>query len=452
MSVFEFNWVDAPDAGDALEGATLAQLILRVEGQATTRVYDRAARSEREAIFVPLFPLARWVVDQWWSLLYEPWAFDEGLPGPGMIRTATIGSWLERHCLRVAVPGYAMPFVCISSQGADLALSCRADPRGRYAHMPVEFRESIDGRCEREALRLELAGLVTAVLARSDKFADPRVEALRVDWRVICEASAAEAEFCRAAGRLGLDPYATDGWPPTLLGWFEGARPGELDGTLVTDLLEAPDPSGSKPVQHGFLRRLVEELALGGGARAFGPGAELGAPFLAGYALARWVRERMQLQDGQALADLREASEAACDRALVVSDAPHWPDGRVLGLTGWNGGSAPVVANRRSGRPASDRFVRARGLYMALRGGTSGPRLVTDAKTWEQRASRAFGAELLAPRAGVLQRFEEEEARVGRDEALVRVADHYIVSPMKIQHQLENAANRGASEPVNFAM
>ena len=188
MIAFEFHWDDAPDAGDPIEGATLAQLTLRLDASTATRVYDRAARSEREAIFVPLYPLARWIVDQWWSLLYEPWSFDARLPGPGVAVSAAIRGWMERHCLRVAVPGYAVPYTCIYSQGVDLVLAQRADPGGRYMHTPVEFRESLDVRGEREALRLEFARLVSGVLERVEGIADPRVASLRGDWRAICEA------------------------------------------------------------------------------------------------------------------------------------------------------------------------------------------------------------------------------------------------------------------------
>jgi hypothetical protein len=92
------------------------------------------------------------------------------------------------------------------------------------------------------------------------------------------------------------------------------------------------------------------------------------------------------------------------------------------------------------------RFLACRGLYMALRGATRGPRLVTDARTWVQRASRAFAAELLAPRTSALERYAEAERRVGCDEAEVQVARHYDVSPKVIRHQIENAG--GGSERI----
>jgi hypothetical protein len=85
--------------------------------------------------------------------------------------------------------------------------------------------------------------------------------------------------------------------------------------------------------------------------------------------------------------------------------------------------------------PDSARFLLARALFfvpLLQRGATA--RLVTKAHTWEQAASRAFAAELLAP-ADALR------AEVGggvSQEELKAVASHFQVSSMVIEHQLKN--------------
>lgn len=65
---------------------------------------------------------------------------------------------------------------------------------------------------------------------------------------------------------------------------------------------------------------------------------------------------------------------------------------------------------------------------------------MTDARTWLQRASRAFAAELLAPRAGVRQRYRAAETQHGCDAAEVLVATHYAVSEQTVRRQLENSS------------
>ncbi len=81
------------------------------------------------------------------------------------------------------------------------------------------------------------------------------------------------------------------------------------------------------------------------------------------------------------------------------------------------------------------RFLVARGLYHALFACAESERLVTDAYTWDQQASRAFAAELLAPQAGLT-------ARTGgrTDHSKVEeLAKEFGASTMVIEKQLENA-------------
>lgn len=433
------EWEAVPLEGDPLECRSWARLVWSAGSTVLTRVYDRTGRSERDGIYVPLFPLARWIVTHWWSLLYEPWPFSEPIPQPGAATDDEVRAWLRRHCARAALPGFASPFACLFSQGVDLAIVSRADPRTAYPQTGVAFTETAEETGDREDVKRGLAEFVGGVLGHLDGFDDPRVTAMRADWQAICAATPAEAEFCRAAGRLGLDPHDADRWPAELLQWFESSPSGALDSPLVADLLETPDPAPSKPAQHHTLAGIVQTLGLGPAAHDHGPSPASRTAFGAGYSLAAWIRREMQLSDDLRLDDLDRASEAACGRALVVRDASPIPEGRVLALVGWRTDPSPIAAIRGSGSSPSRSFLRSRALYMAMRTTTRGPRLVTDARTWDQRASRAFAAELLAPRAGVRLRFDSAVRRFGRDEAELHVADHYGVSPMIIRHQLDNS-------------
>lgn len=439
------EWIAVPDEGDLLECRTMARIAWTVEGQRMTRVYDRATQSQRDGIYIPVYELAGWLVDNWWSLLYEPWPFAGPVPGPGGAVAPDVMGWMHRHCMRTALSGYAAPNVCIFSHGRDVGIVSRADPRGLYVHAPVDYTETFEVQGNREELRVELAQFIQWVLARMEGFADVRVAELHGSWSAICATTAEEAEFCRAAGRLGLDPYDVSEWPEGVVEWFERAPPGWLDSGLVEDLLECPDPAGVKLGQHVALTRIVEELGLSAAANDFGAATREATAFAEGYSLASWVRTGMSLNGGERLTDVRAAAEAACGRAMVVQESVL-PEGRILAVAGWKSNPGPVVATRSSGVLTTIRFLACRGLYMALRGATRGPRLVTDARTWVQRASRAFAAELLAPRTSALERYAEAERRVGCDEAEVQVARHYDVSPKVIRHQIENAG--GGSERI----
>lgn len=437
MIRFEFEWLDVPHEGDALECRTMARLTWKAGDHVLTRVHDRTTRSERDGIYVPLFPLADWLVTSWWSLLYEPWPFFSDIPAPGATAPQPIREWLQRHCVRAAIPGFAGPFTCLFSQGRQISLISRSDPGERYASTPVKFLGESEAALDRDELRGAFTEIVEAVLARVELSADDRVESLRADWQTICNATPAELEFCRAAGRLGLDPLAVETWPPEVAGWFESVAEGQLDSALVTDLLEATDAPRDKPSLHRSLAQIVQRLQLDASMPARGPRFDSPAAFAEGFNLADWIRSALKVAVDAPLADLEAASEAVCERPLTEHTAPI-PEGGVLAIAGW-GAHAPTIATREGGSPQARRFLRARALYLAARGAARGPRLVTDARTWDQRASRSFGAELLAPRAGVVALFESAARRFGRDEAELHVAAHYDVNPTVIRRQLDNA-------------
>lgn len=437
MMRIEFEWLDAPEEGDRLEACTMARLAWTVAGHVITRVYDRVTRSERHGIRVPLYPLAQWLVANWWSILYEPWPFESSVPEPGASVPANVREWLFRHCMRTATPGFAAPFTCMYSQGRKLEVVSRADPGGRYLATPVEFVGTQEATGERETVRGALAEIIEAVLVRLEGLVDPRVEALCADWRAICGVDPHEAAFCRAAGRLGLDPFDVAGWPPEVRTWFEQADDGALDSDFMTDLLEAPDPSSRKPAQYAELDRVVQEFDLRAAGQLHGHRGDAATAFQEGYDGANWIRSQLTLADDRRLDDLGGASAVACGRSIVHEHAAL-PEGRVLAVAGWRAQVDPVVVTRNLGGAAGRRFLVARAMYLSLRGAAHGPRLVTDARTWDQRASRAFGAELLAPRAGVAALFDDAIRRFGREEAELHVAAHFNVNPTVVRHQLSN--------------
>jgi len=83
----------------------------------------------------------------------------------------------------------------------------------------------------------------------------------------------------------------------------------------------------------------------------------------------------------------------------------------------------------------AQRFLDARGLFHGLFTSHSSQRLVTRAYTWDQQASRAFAAELLAPRAALAARFPAWADRA----AVEQLAQEFLASTRVIENQLENA-------------
>ena len=69
---FVTEWQDGERiAGEELS-ATFAALRIDVSGEPLTKVLDNRAATIRDSIFVPLYPIAEWLVSNWWFLAHEP--------------------------------------------------------------------------------------------------------------------------------------------------------------------------------------------------------------------------------------------------------------------------------------------------------------------------------------------------------------------------------------------
>ena len=96
---FVTEWQDGEGiAGEELS-ATFAALRIDVGGEPLTKVLDNRAATIRDSIFVPLYPIAEWLVSNWWFLAHEP-------ENPAKKRTPAFN---RRHSLRTSADGYALP-------------------------------------------------------------------------------------------------------------------------------------------------------------------------------------------------------------------------------------------------------------------------------------------------------------------------------------------------------
>src|ERR1039458_3812421 len=95
MSEFQlrFEWEESPRVRAPELDATWARMEIYAHGDAVTRVESRRSQSVRTGIYVPLFPIAEWMVANWW-FLWEEWRGDAGGP---------------RHCLLAAREGFVLP-------------------------------------------------------------------------------------------------------------------------------------------------------------------------------------------------------------------------------------------------------------------------------------------------------------------------------------------------------
>jgi len=426
----ECDPIDQPAATDPVERGTWCALSIRVSGRTVTRIWDKARQAERSLIYVPAFPIVEWLVTNWWTLLNEPLRTAE-LPKA----SAAHLPWIKRHCLRSAESGLLLPALYLFNDGRRIRAEWQADERDGFPNMPGEFTDSGFDIIENAATEDALAEFVSEVLRRVDGLSDERVDALKENWRAIRGANAEETHFCVAAGRMGLDPYDPSQMRDEVASFIESALT-DPDLPLARDLTEAAE-ADSVVEQWSWVQKSSKTWKLGPIRKP--PPIQAGdaglSPSQHGYRLAAEVREAAGQDPSLPLMSVESLAKAVSGGPFHAHDQNHGPGSRVQAVVGWTVNNEIRLAGPRPTRPDSERFLDARGLYHALFDCVRSERLVTRAFTWDQQASRAFAAELLAPQAALVARVSGNADRSKVEE----LAGEFRASTVLIEKQLENA-------------
>jgi hypothetical protein len=77
---FQFEWEDSPRVRAPELDATWARLEIYARDEPITKVEAKRAQSVRTGIYVPLYPIAEWIVANWW-FLWDEWRADGATPG-----------------------------------------------------------------------------------------------------------------------------------------------------------------------------------------------------------------------------------------------------------------------------------------------------------------------------------------------------------------------------------
>jgi hypothetical protein len=433
----ELEWLDQPHAADPVERMTWARIGMNAAGRTISRSWDRVALAERASIFIPAFPIANWMVANWWSILHEP-ARSDKLSLTGRYVGASERDWIRRHCLRSADAGIAVPRLLIYSDGRGILLEWMADEDDAYPHMPLQFVGSDRVSLPFNEVQRELGEFVQAVTVRlGNTVGDERIARFREDWVAIRESTGDEASFCVAAGRLGLDPYGSGEWQPGLAELIEKELD-DVNAPIVVDFLEATDPHNAVS-SWKWVDASRRELDLQSAPHSrVSPPFKSSNPTTAGYLLAKEVHDHMNGGTAESI-DVARAASSIGVKELTFRPRSDSRNAHLQAAVGWSGGKKPVIAGTPPIRNENRRFLEARSLYHLAFSTTKGPRLVTDARTWDQRASRAFAAELLAPQARLVMDFNRDAWSQDRGEYIQQLANDYRVSTMVIRHQLENS-------------
>jgi hypothetical protein len=425
--VVRFEWEPAPGVRSPELRATWARLEMWIGDDCVTLVEDQESQSSRRSIYVPLYPLAEWIAYSWWLLKADA----RPLPASGRSSAAPGRTQhTRRHSVRSAGDGFCWPDLLIIPEGRVTRLVWRRDHHAP-ASGPVRFINQGEALLDGQVVEQTLSTLVETVLTRLTEQGVTR-STLATEWEQLLQTDEEEAEFCLAAARLGLDPYSEA--VPLQTDILRAAE--ALDGQVFEDFLNAVNPRGiSAGLEWIAGARSLIESGAGSASRTI---EQLRSRVRHGATDPRsrpWDLGWRQADEFRRLLDV--PSEEPLDLAdLIESRASPTADRGLQALGGARHGTTPIVVIGRGQVEELRRFTLARGLWRVLY--QDDPLfLVTAAHTDRQKIERAFAAQLLAPAEGVAKRLGDGTDAIPMED-VDPVARHFRVSPMVIEHQIEN--------------
>jgi hypothetical protein len=437
LPLFEADPVDQPAATDPVERRTWSALRIRIGNRTVTRLWDKSLDAERTLLYVPVFPIAQWIVRNWWNLFYEP-SRSEDLPLLGTTKEQF--AWIKRHSIRSAESGMLLPSLYFYSNGKSFRAEWHADQPDSLQHMPGRFIETGSESLHLEAAKAAMAHFVGETLERTLGMNDDRVRELHSDWLAIQAADSEESQFCVIAGRMGLDPYDPTEVNDELAEFIE-QNVSDPDLPIVRDLTEVAEAT-TLANQWNWVRQTSRLYQIGQfykGSQNAASSSEWTSPAHYGYEWAHRVRSFADLQSAAPILSVEELAKPFTDKPLIVQSHNHVPGRGIRALVGLTPERQGIIAGPLPQREDNRRFLLARGLYNALFGSQTSERLVTDAFTWDQQVSRAFAAELLAPRQALLDRIDGWVD----EEQVAKLANEFGTSAVLIVKQLKNAGAAG---------
>jgi hypothetical protein len=429
-----WEWESGSGVRAAEHRATWARLEISIGLDYVTLVEDRESQSSRRSIYCSLYPIAEWIAFNWWFLRAD------ARPTPELTQTRTglrvaasdvaERSRLDRRNLQSAGDGFVWPYLVIVPEGDSTRLVWRRD-ESPIPGRPIRFLSQGEALVDKQATELALASFVEAVLTRLEEQGVTDTS-LEKEWSAVKQMDHDEEEFCLATARLGLDPFSEASEVEAEI--LRAAE--ELEGHVFGDFLDAVSPRriGAGLDWISNARRLIGQSAsqtsttvseLRKELRRRGQGRG-GRPWEVGWQQAAEVRGSL----GTPPADIFAIDKLLDSRIRRVDDRG------LQAVGGAPNEATPVVALGRQQPRKTRRFTLARALWHVLY--EDEPLfLVTSAYTDRQKVGRAFAAELLAPAKGIAERLGGP-TDVVLSEDLEQVAEHFRVSTMVIEHQVEN--------------
>ena len=408
----QFEWEDSPRARAPELDATWARLEINIGSESATKVEANRSQSVRRGIYVPLYPVAEWMIANWWSL-WDEWRRDGRESG---------------HCLLAAREGFALPDLRFWPTETTMQVTWQPLDSPSAG---VSFLSGGNEVVAKPQVRQEFCRMIQSVLDRLELRKVPGSH-LAEEWAAIqsAEQDPEQRAFCERAARLGCDPFAMDDQLAQQLEQVGSLLPAGLLDDFCDSIQAAEITSASQAVEDFLAKARLERPVAGRWPEC---AAELqkyasSIPWQEGYQQARALRLHLGLQSASLvnLQTLQEQMGSLEIRHLA-------PFGGIDAVSAPSLTSAPVLGLRDRPREDQTRFNICRALANSLK--SEQPSLVTRGRSEYQQRNRAFAAEFLAPAELIRNRIKR--TRLG-DEDVEELAREFQVSDLVVRHQIQN--------------
>ncbi|HUA26585.1 MAG TPA: hypothetical protein VMA54_20820 [Steroidobacteraceae bacterium] len=376
-------WPPGAEFRDELD-ATLARVQIAIGKSNVTE--HRAPRAKREpALEIPVYYLAEWIAENWWVLLWEPNKDEE----------SDDSEYLRRHSIVAAEHGFPLPDLSIVPFGRAFHLTSR--PRGAtFAN--VKFMTSAVADAPRDEVETVLGEFVSKTVERLSA-CGVEGTALAEAWNHLISLTADEKEFCQLIGSLGVPPGdASDELYEAIeriYGVFGSRATRDFCLAATRETVEASVGRLEAVNQYLHDLRPADFARL---LRTKPPQENFAAPsWRRGMQAAKIVRENLAIDAKDPRGADRLFEQIGIDpsqHAPVPNDHVELPLAGAIDRSNDEAKVAllqPEVLHRR--------FSGARAAYLAWVSEAQSRRLVTNAVTRDQQASRSFAAEILIPQS-----------------------------------------------------
>jgi hypothetical protein len=377
-----FDWDVYPDSIAAI-GDTSANVSIYVDAESATSNINRDSKTVRDTVYLSLYPLALWMAQSWWRLLYENATPDKS--------SEKYSLWRLAHDLTSAGEGFVWPDMEFISDGQCMQI---INYKTQYTQASIDYINPFNKFIPLSSFEREARHIVDIVCERLSDSSIHDTE-LHIAWEAVYNEyrDTGLKEYRILEARLGFDPDAAD--PSLMHAMLEKARRFGTDslGEIIAGFSsnDALDPLGAlSSLEHRIDNGIVGKFNLP--KIAIPPANDFAKPWEIGYTMAKQLRAQCGIGDTAITDD-------------VLSDMLGINKDSLFSLSNFSNMTVAAKWDKdrdafsfQGGRPKGRRFIVSRIIADKLLARLHDKWFsVTDSKTMRQKMQRAFAGEFLCP-------------------------------------------------------